>query len=220
VSKLSVITGRRGKGKTSLAYHCARELGKGVLVFDPTEAFEIGTIVHSRGEMDAALEEDVSPIVWQVVDSETRKDAIEADLREFVSALKHIRDIAVVVDETSYMQSPNWIAPALDDEIRVGRRRHHDVYLTQHRMADCNGILLDLVTEFKFFQTKNPRSLERIAEYCGEQVAGLVSMLGDHEFLHFDVEKDLYYVNCEPEFWREHLAPEEAAGPLLSAAAD
>jgi hypothetical protein len=220
MSKLVVITGRRGKGKTSLAYHLASQLGGGVAVYDPTQAFAIGAIAHNREEFDLALERELSPAVFQVTDSEGRKDAVEEDLREFVSAIKHIRDISVVIDETSYLQSPNWIAPALDDEIRVGRRRHHDLYLTQHRMADCNGILLDLVTEFKFFQTKNPRSLERIAEYCGDRVAGLVSTLADFEFLHYDVESGAVFVNCEPEFWRVRIAPEEVATPLLSAAAD
>lgn len=219
MSKIVLICGRRGKGKTSLAYHLASELGRGVSVFDPTEAFGIGTIVHTRAEFELALEENISPIVFQVVDAASRKDAIETDLLAFVESIKRIRDISVVIDETSYLQSPQWLAPALDDEVRVGRRRHHDLFLTQHRMADCNQILLELVTEFDFFQTKNPKSLERIAEYCGERVAGLVSTLGDHDFLHYDVETEQIFVNVHPESWREILAPDEVASPLLSAAA-
>lgn len=218
MSKLVVITGRRGKGKTSLAYHLASSLGQGVVVFDPTEAFAIGAITNNKEDFEAALDREISPVVFQVAGAAERKDAIESDCRDFVLAIKHIRNISVVLDETSYLQSPQWCAPALDDEIRVGRRRHHDVYLTLHRMADCNGILLDLVTEFNFFVTKNPRSLERIAEYCGDRIAGLVSALGEHEFLHYDVDTEQVYVNVDSESWRENLAPEEVATPLSVAA--
>ncbi len=220
MSKLVANFGRRGKGKTSLAFHQARRLGRGVCVFDPTEAFAIGTIVTTREEFEFALDRETSPIVFQVPDAAERKDAIETDLLSFVQSIKHIRDISVLIDETSYVQSPQWAAPAFDDEVRVGRRRRHDVYFTQHRIADCNGILLSLVTEFNFFQTKYSRDLDRIAEICGDRIAGLVSSLGEHDFLHYDVEQENSYINVEPDSWRIHLAPEEAPQPLLSAAAD
>jgi hypothetical protein len=220
VSKLVANFGRRGKGKTSLAYFQASRLGRGVCVFDPTEGFSIGTIVRSRSEFEEALDQEISPIVFQVVNATARKNAIEEDLGEFVEAIKHIRDISVLLDETSYVQSPQWAAPAFDDEIRVGRRRRHDVYFTQHRIADCNGILLSLVDEFNFFRTKYSRDLDRIAEICGARIAGLVSTLGEHDFLHYDVEQETAYVNVEPDSWRISLAPEETLLPRLSAAAD
>lgn len=206
-----VITGRRGKGKTSRAYKLASTLGRGVVVFDPTEAFSIGAIARDGAHFERLLDGNISPVVFQIEDAINRPDAVEADLAIFVTAVKHFRNIAVLIDESSYLQSPNWIAPALDDEIRVGRRREHDVYLTLHRMADCNGILLDLVSEFEFFQTKNPKSLDRIAEYCGPQVAGLVSTLGEHDFLHYDVETARFYVNNAPESWRVSLSPDAAS---------
>lgn len=221
MAKIAVITGRRGKGKTSLAYFLARSVdARGVAVFDPTQSFGIGAMATDREAFDQALEGDVSPAVYQVDNVEFKESAVENALQEFVSAIKHIRDIGVVIDETSYVQSFNWCAPALDDEIRVGRRRRHDLFLTQHRMADCNGIVLDLVTEFYFFQTKSPKSLDRIAEYCGEQVAGLVSTLDEHSFCYYDVETGRYHVNDHPESWRVAIAPTEVAAPRLSAAAD
>ncbi|MHB8613982.1 MAG: hypothetical protein ACYDAL_16395 [Candidatus Dormibacteraceae bacterium] len=223
MAKLVVITGRRGKGKTSLAYKEARDVdARGVVVFDPTQSFSIGAIAQDPASFDMALEGNASPAVYQVENLDFKKNAIEEDLQHFVASTKHIRDIGVVIDETSYLQSPNYIAPALDDEIRVGRRRRHDVFLTQHRMADCNGILLDLVTDFYFFQTKSPRSLERIAEYCGDHVAGLVSGLGDFEFLYYHVESGRFHVNNSPDSWRVSIAPEQevAAEPLLADAAD
>ncbi|HLZ12542.1 MAG TPA: hypothetical protein VKP58_08140 [Candidatus Acidoferrum sp.] len=219
MSKLVANFGRRGKGKTSLAYHQASRLGRGVCVFDPTESFSIGTIVSSREDFETALDLEISPIVFQVRDAATRKDAIEQDLLSFVQTIKYIRDIAVLIDETSYVQSPQWTASAFDDEVRVGRRRRHDVYFTQHRIADCNGILLSLVTEFNFFQTKYSRDLDRIAEICGDRIAGLVSQLGEHDFLHYDVEQENSYINVEPDSWRVSLSPEVTPQTHLSVAA-
>jgi hypothetical protein len=219
VSKLVANFGRRGKGKTSLAYFQAAKDGSGLAIFDPTHGFQIGAIVSSGVDFENALDGQISPVVFQVSDSEIRKDAVESDFAEFVHAIKLRQGISVIVDESSYLQSPNWIAPALDDEIRCGRRRKHDVYFTQHRMADCNGLLLSLVTEFNFFETKHPKDLERIAEYCSARIAAAVADLKDFEFLHYDVENGQAYVNVEPEFWRVNLAPEEPALSALSSAA-
>ncbi len=219
--KIAIITGRRGKGKTSLAYFLAKTNGKGVAIFDPTQAFGIGAIAHDKTSFEYILDGELSPVVFQVDNVAFEEEAVELALRDFVSALRHIRDISVVIDETSYVQSPNYCSPALDDEVRVGRRRRHDLYLTQHRMADCNGIVLDLVTEFYFFGTKSPKSLARIAEYCGDEVARLVSTLPEHDFLFYDVETGRFYVNNAPEFWRVEIAPQEiAARPRIPEAVE
>jgi hypothetical protein len=220
VAKIAIITGRRGKGKTSLAYFLAKETGRGVAIFDPTQSFGIGAIAHDRTSFEYILDGDISPAVLQVENSDFKKNAVEEKLQDFVASIRHIQDIGVVIDETSYVQSAQYCAPALDDEVRVGRRRRHDLFLTQHRMADCNGIVLDLVTEFYFFQTKSPKSLDRIAEYCGDLVAGTVSVLDEHEFCFYDVETGNTHVNNQPEFWRVQIAPQEVAAPRLSQAAD
>jgi hypothetical protein len=213
MSSLIAYTGRRGKGKTSLAYHEATQANRGVCVFDTTVGFGIGRIVHNRAELEEAIDGEISPIVWQPVSEVLESDFIEAQFAEFIHTLKNVRNISIVVDESSYLQSPNWIAPALDDEIRCGRRREHDVFFTQHRIQDCNGILLTLVSNFRFFQTKHPRDLEKIEEIAGARVAGLVSGLKDFEFLGYAVESEAAYIHDKPEFWRVSLAPEGAGTP-------
>jgi hypothetical protein len=214
-SKLTVIAGRRGKGKSSLAYSLASRDGRGVVVFDPTESFGIGTVVRNADAFETALDGETSPVVFQIEDAANRPDAVIEDCAKFVSTVKHYREISVIIDESSYLQSPQWIAPGLDDEIRVGRRREHEVYITLHRMGDCNGILLDLVTDFKFFVTKNPRSLARIAEYCGDKVAGRVSQLKDFEFLDYDVDRELWCINNAPEAWRVNISGRVEMKPAL-----
>jgi hypothetical protein len=206
VSRIIANTGRRGKGKTSLAYWEARELNAGVAVFDTTQSFSIGRIVQSRAELESAIDEDVSPIVFQPQNEALAADFVERSFAEFITPLRNVRRISIVIDESSYLQSPNWIAPALDDELRCGRRREHDVIFTQHRIQDCNGILLSLVSDFRFFQTKHPRDLDKIAEIAGARVAGMVADLRDFEFLGYSVERESAYVHCRPDVWRVAIA--------------
>jgi hypothetical protein len=219
MSRIIANTGRRGKGKTSLAYWEANQLNAGVAVFDTTQSFAAGQIVRNRAEMEKAIDGEISPIVYQPENHALENDFVERQFAEFIIPLKNVRGISVVVDESSYLQSPNWIAPALDDELRCGRRREHDVIFTQHRIQDCNGILLSLVSHFRFFQTKHPRDLERIEEIAGARVAALVQGLKDFEFLGYNVESETAYIFDKPDVWRmagEEIPQAETSPELLN----
>lgn len=220
MSKIIANTGRRGKGKSSLAYWEACSLNRGVVVFDTTHGFNIGQIVHNRAELETAIDADLTPIVYQPENTGLESDFIEREFAEFITPLKHIRNISVLVDESSYLQSPNWIAPALDDELRTGRRREHDVIFTQHRIQDCNGLLLTLVSDFRFFQTKHPRDLERIEELAGARTAQTVAQLQGHQWLGWDVERETAFVHTDPTVWRVAIdgASPTAAHNLAAAA--
>lgn len=222
MSKIIANTGRRGKGKSSLAYWEACELNRGVLVFDTTHGFNIGQIVRSRAELETAIENDSTPIVYQPTHPEGAEldgDLVEKEFAQFADAIKHIRKISVLVDESSYLQSPNWIAPALDDELRTGRRREHDVIFTQHRIQDCNGLLLTLVSDFRLFQTKHPRDLEKIEEFCSPKAAQTVAALQGHQYFGWDVERETGFVHCDPSQWRVAIDGQEITAHNLAAAA-
>jgi hypothetical protein len=195
---IHLITGRRGKGKTTLAMHKARQKHKGVFVWDPGANFEVGSIVSHPVDFQEAIDRDVSPIVYQPED-------IEQDFYVFAHGVFGTRNVSVVVDEASFLQSPHVLHQALDQLVRFGRRRKIDLFLTQHRMADCNGLLLELVTEFSFFSTKFPRSLERIAEYTTDEIAGRVAQLPDFHFLNYEVESGLWLVNSHPDSWHSSI---------------
>ncbi len=212
MSKLIANTGRRGKGKSSLAYWEACLLNRGVVVFDTTHAFNIGQIVHNRAELETAIENDVTPIVYQPEHPEGADldpNLIEKEFAQFAAALKNIANISVVIDESSYLQSPQWIAPALDDELRTGRRRKHDVIFTQHRIQDCYGLLHTLISDYRFFQSKYVRDLDKIEEICGAKVARTVGGLQGHEWLGWDVERETAFVHCDPSAWRVAIDGEE-----------
>lgn len=202
--KIGLITGRLGKGKTTLGFHEARQLypGRGIFVFDPKCAFQVGVRVRSLQETLNAIQEQADVIVFQPYD-------VEKGFSEFASAVWSCRNAAVLVDEASYLQSPYGLHADLDKMIRMGGEQNLSLILTQHRIADTHGLLQMVVTEFDFFQTKFRRELKRIEEIAGEEVAQKVSGLGDHEFLQFDVEGESYHVNRDPQSWREKIKQEE-----------
>lgn len=203
-NEIEIITGRLGQGKSSLAYHKARLARRGVVVFDPNFQFGNGAIVHSGPALLAALSnpEPVTPVIYQpAVD-------VWANFQEFADVVFTRRQIAVLVDESSLLQSPQKIHPALDSLLRLGRTRELDVFLTAHRPQDMNGIAFSLAHVYCFFHTTHPRDVERIRDFTNEAAAERVQGLPLHHFLSWSVELEEFYVNASPEGWREEIEPQ------------
>lgn len=201
-NQIEIVTGRKGQGKSTLAYHRARLARRGVVIFDPNFQFGIGRLVHSGPELAEALEQDLSPVVYQpYVD-------VWKNFETFVAVVFTKQGISVLVDEASLLGSPQRIHPELDSLIRLGRTKELDIFLTAHRPQDLNGIVFSLADAYSFFHTTHPRDLERIEEFTNEAARLRVKELGPHQFLHWSVELESFYVNASPDGWREQIKPE------------
>jgi hypothetical protein len=201
--RVELITGRMGKGKTTLGFHLAKERhrGKGVFVFDTAGNFSIGESVNDFHSMMRAIDREPAVIVFQPRD-------VEQGFREFSQAVWTTRRQAVLVDEASFLEHANYLNPDLDALVRLGRRQEISVITTQHRIAEVSGLLRTVVTDYYFFQTKHPRELERIEEIANEAVSEQVSSLGDHEYLHWEVESESFEVVRDPRTWKEKIFQE------------
>jgi DNA helicase HerA-like ATPase len=202
-NKIEIVTGRKGQGKTSLAYHRARLSRRGVAVFDPNAQFRIGSIVRDAACLSVAMDDPaVTLVVFQP------HGEVWADFEQFQQTIFGKREIAVIVDEASLLGSPQRISPALDQLIRLGRTKDIDIFLTAHRPQDLNGIVFSLADTFCFFHTTHPRDLQRIEDFTSAELRERVQQLGPHEFACWSVEAEQFFVNTAPEGWREQIAPE------------
>lgn len=201
-NKIEIITGRKGQGKSSLAYHRARLANKGVVIFDPNGQFAIGRTVHTAHDLAQALNEPASPVVFQPT------GGVADGFAEFFDVIFTRRRISVVVDEASLLGSPQRIDENLDKLIRLGRTKQLDVFLTAHRPQDFHGIVFELADAYCFFHATHPNSLRRIEEFTSEKASARVQQLSRHQFLCWSVETESFYVNTQPEGWREEISPE------------
>jgi hypothetical protein len=193
--------GRLGKGKSTLAYHWAVRLNRGVLVFDANAQFTKWPTVSGPVALDDAIARAESPIIYRPRGNVHEQFAI------FAAAVWNLYRVTVIVDESSLLQDPHSINPSLEDLIRLGREREFSILTTQHRPQDAHGIVMSLATDYFFFRTTRRLDLDRIANETNEEVAERVKQLGPanrgsgQEYLHWNVEAETFYVNSDSDSW-------------------
>jgi hypothetical protein len=202
-NKIEIITGRKGLGKSSLAYHHARLDKPGVAIFDPNAQFSIGRISSTPIQFHESLDEPGNLVVYRSIGN------VWDDFADFFEIIFARRDLAVIVDEASLLGSPQKIHPDLDKLIRLGRTKELDIFLTAHRPQDLHGITFSLADSYCFFHTTHPRDLEKIESFTSAELAARVQQLAGRSFACWSVENEQFYVNTNPADWREEIARPE-----------
>ena len=201
-NKIEIITGRKGQGKSGLAYHHARLARAGVAIFDTNAQFDIGNISWDPISFEASLDEPGNLVTYRCAGD------VWDGFSDFFNVIFQRRELAVLVDEVSLLGSPQRIHPDLDKLLRLGRTKELDVFLTAHRPQDLHGIAFSLADSFCFFHTIHPRDLEKIESYTSPEFAARVQQLATHHFACWSVEAEQFYVNTNPADWREYITPE------------
>ena len=80
-TKIEIITGRKGQGKSGLAYHHARLARVGVAIFDPNAQFSIGTVSDNPAQFEESLDADGNVVVYRSVHN------VEDDFAAFVECI-------------------------------------------------------------------------------------------------------------------------------------
>lgn len=206
---IGAFFGRRGKGKSTLAFHQAKRLDVGgVLVFDPNAQFANGPVVETVEALAAVVNDDESPAIL-------RPDHVKEDFARFSDFIWLMfqegdpanRGVAVIVDEASLLQSPQGIHDWLSKLIRMGRGRGIALLQTMHRPQDANGITLSLASDLFFFHTTKALDLDRIERETNPGVRAAVERLRGFEYLHYSIEADAHIVHRDAASWFHELKP-------------
>ncbi len=207
MSQVTLIFGRKKKGKSTLALHLAKRLNLPVFIFDPNRQFNSGAIVTTAADFDSVVEGEIvargDVLIYRPM------LGLEENFEVFASALLTQRDIAILVDEAARLMSPSGINRYLDELLRASgdHQLSLDMFLMQHRPQDCHGIAFEMADTLIFFSTKHPLALKKIEQYCSVEAAQRVSLLREREYLCWSVEEDNFFIEKNSESWFEDLRP-------------
>lgn len=204
-SKIEIITGRPGQGKSCLAFHHARLSKFGVAIFDPSAQFDIGDVSRNPEDFEESLDGGENLVVYQSFGK------VEEDFEEFHRSVFRRRELAVVIDEVHLLCGSNWIDENLEKLVRLARHKELDLFLTAHRPQDLNGVCYSCAQSYVFFHTSHPRDLEKIEAYTSPECAEKIKTLPQHHFVCWSVLDNEFYINTNPADWREQIKPDSRA---------
>lgn len=207
MSQVKLIFGRKKKGKGTLSFHLADSLNVPIYVYDPNNQFHNGAIVSSPEDFESVVEGQIvgrrECVIYRPI------MGVEKNFDQFARVLASQRGVAVIVDEAARLMGPQGINDSLDDMLRAAgdHQRGLDMFLTQHRPQDVNGIAFEMADVYIFFSTKHPLSLKQVERYCSAEAALRVSQLREREYLEWSVETEDYFIEKNSDSWFEHLGP-------------
>lgn len=170
---IRLIIGRKGQGKTTLAYHMARKYSA-LAVFDPRGlvrrpgAAIARTVDGCSAGFDALAAGDVRELVY------TPADPFRASFPHFAGELRRWiaedrgRELAVLVDELSFVTLTD---DDFDHVMKACDETRQHFFLTCHRPADVPTSVRALADYWWLFAIHQEHDLAVIAERCSPAAA-------------------------------------------------
>ncbi len=179
----SLIEGRRGLGKTTLAQIVALQTNPNILGFDPNNqlrnaSFRTSDLKELEGYLDDSQHIDESFFASYIPQGD-----VEAEWDRFAAIAWQFGDYSLIVDEAHRLQTPQYVNEWLDKFIRQAPRRERgddlpiDIIQTFHRPIDVNGIVLSQADYAYIFRQTKKRDLEYLEKEFDIAVANAVQTL-------------------------------------------
>lgn len=207
----SLIFGRRGQGKTTLAFYLAQRAKLSIAVFDINgQIASAGSeaTFNNLDDLELFLAEGVGALVVYRPESN-----VEGEFDGFADLLWLRTNYTLLIDEASQIQSAGYAHPKLDRLVRMGPRQAVNLIQTLHRPADVATVCRSLARHFYIFRTRQESDLKMLAERCGPQVAEIVAGLNEHEFVHWDDDRETLETVKDAASWYVDINASPAPGP-------
>lgn len=151
------------------------------MIFDPCAQYRNFPLI---ADLDSAMSD--GPEIFRVSESleSDPERAFSVTMETLDGGQWRWSDYTLIVDESSMLQRPQSMHPAL---ARLIRQAPDDVCVIQtlHRPSETHPTVRALVTDCFFFQAHIARDLEVIEQTYGAEVAAKVSRLSQHHVLHW-----------------------------------
>jgi len=190
-NRIIAVAGRKGSGKSTLTREILQHAPR-LFLFDTMG--EHSWVPDQFTDLDQAWVyiamhgAESESFVGSYLPEGSRDDSLETDFAEICTAVYESGNMSFAVEELPMLSQPNYVPPAFDRLIRLGRHRSINILYTGQRLSECPRRVTAATDVFILFAHTEPRDLDAIAERCGPEIAQLVSQLGEHEFLVFDVK--------------------------------
>lgn len=213
---IDFILGRRGHGKTTLAYYLASQSQR-TLVFDPRgqirhheepESSAVAeTITQLTRGVNALISGDLTEVIF--TPSERPTEAFTAFCREMARLVRHLpRDVtaAILIDEIRFA---NLTDEDLDWVLRCSDVNRFRVLFTGHRPKDVPTDIRSIGNRWMLFRFTLPLDFKVIEEQTSPAVAARVKQLAPREFVLWDDSKDGFEVFKDSGTWHVSFATGE-----------
>lgn len=178
----SLIIGRRGLGKSTLAEFVAREGNDDVIVFDPNNQFKDAK-VRTSSLADLAHYLENSPDDEDMFLAYVPQGEIESEWDAFAAVVWQYGDYALIIDEAHWLQKPNYLNLWLSKFMRQAPRRERndespvDIVMTFHRPVDINGLVFGLADDIYIFKVTKSRDLDYLENEFSTEIAEAATRL-------------------------------------------
>lgn len=217
----TLIMGRRGTGKTTLAVWKARQLNIRAIAWSPNAEYENSDLRTT--DLDTLIdyidtrEDDEGYFVEYIAEP-----PYDDNFNEFGRRLWSFNDFVLIVDEASEIQSPMWMNDQLNRYIRRAPRREKgeagpiDIVQTTHFPVDLHKVSFGLGDDAYIFNLTQRLHVDRIERELGAEVAAAVrsartpeSSSPGRDVVHINLITQKFEVMEDPEEWYVNLNPEE-----------
>lgn len=182
---ITIIIGRRTRGKSTLAYAVALQKPNRV-IFDPRRQFHTtDDIISIPLDLYEMLGVRSEIIVQPLEKIEGNFELTCAEVFDYVEDFPE-EEIALLCDEVRFLDTPNTEYPNFDKLIRFTNQKKVDVILTCHRPVDISTDIRAIADYWCIFQTTQEHDLQIVRARCGEECANVVRNLKDKEFVLWD----------------------------------
>ena len=195
----SLIFGRRAQGKSTLAFSLAQLAGLSIVVFDVNAQFGCvppDAVLTNPDDFELFLTDPPGSLVAYRPESD-----VEEEFTGFADLLWPRHGYTLIIDEASQIQSPGRAHPRLDRLVRMGSRQGVNLIQALHRPTDAATICRSLARHWYVFRSRQQTDLDVIAERCGPAVAETAGALGEHEYVHWDDDREVSEVVKDAGSW-------------------
>jgi hypothetical protein len=210
---IDFILGRRGHGKTTLAYYLASQERR-TLVFDPrgqirhhnepeSSAVATSTTELRRG-VNALIVGDLTEVIFTPKDRP--RESFAAFCREMARLVRGLPpdvSAAILIDEIRFADLGD---EELDWVLRCSDMNRFRILFTGHRPKDVPTDIRGIGNRWMLFRFTLPLDFKVIEEHASPAVAARVKQLGPREFVLYDDSKDGYEVFKNPGAWHVPFA--------------
>lgn len=218
----TLILGRRGLGKSTLAVWRGRQLSKHIIAWSPSAQFSMADYRTTNWEdlidfIDGANDDE------EYLAEYIPQDDLEADFNFVGEKLWEYGGYALVVDEANELQSPSKINDVLSRFIRRAPRREKgddeseiiDIIQTTHFPVDLHKVSFGLGDEAYIFRLTRLRDKIRIEDELGPEIAAAVDSARTPEthppgrdVVYANIVNREFHVMENPEEWNIRLRRE------------
>ncbi|MBS3917904.1 MAG: hypothetical protein KG012_03345 [Deltaproteobacteria bacterium] len=184
-NEISVIIGRKGQGKTTLASRLIQNIKK-VIIID--------TLIEYTGSAQINIDEDLIKNLNYFFNNSTEfrlsiTPENPAEFEDVINILKRYKNYTLLLDEVGIWSNPSYIPDSLYWILRFGRHSQINQIYAARRPTELNRMMSALADRFYIFNTIEPRDLEYIAKITDSSLINEIKNIKQFNYINYKISE-------------------------------